>query len=52
MKNGMIGILKRTNAPKLEVVSPIINAKSTENVIQKRRRGFLAIILKVPFTRV
>jgi hypothetical protein len=44
----MRGILKRTKAPKFEVVKPIINANKTENIMQKRRIGSLNIILKVP----
>jgi hypothetical protein len=39
-KKGIIGILNLTNAPKLEVVRPIINANKIEKVIQNNKSGF------------
>ena len=49
-KKGSIGILNLTNAPKLEVVNPIINANRTEKRIQKSNKGFFEIILKAPIS--
>ena len=46
-KNGKKGILYRTKAPKLEVLSPTPNAKINVNNIQKIKKGSILISFKI-----